>query len=122
MDPVLISELCLHRVTAKAITAVDAAGDETLGVARTLRCYYERKTRSGPMGIGMGAAGGSESTAIDVLITPDAVTPDDRIWRNGEDTTDASLGRKPKDVRVFYEPGLVDGSGNPVVDHYEVEL
>lgn len=104
-------EPCLRRlmtstVKVRTVTAYTEQGDETLGPVRAIRAYVERKIIND----------GEERKTRTVVVTEDEVTPDDRVWLEGYDTSNPIFSKRPSDVVMFKHP--VTG----VVDHYEVML
>lgn len=110
MEPCLRA-LLTSVVTIKSVTSYSESGNEVLGVARELRAYVERSTE-----IVRHPSGGTERQTKTVLVTEIPISPDDRIWLEGEDSNDPTFSRRASEVTVMKHP--VTG----LIDHYEVML
>jgi hypothetical protein len=110
MDPEVRKRL-RQTITVRSSTSYTDAGNEVLGVARSIPCYIETHVENvtGP--------GGTERKWMTLVITELAVDEHDRVYLPGEDATDDHAGARPDRVVAFTDP-IVDNA----VDHYEVWL
>ncbi len=99
------------------VAAYTADGAPIYQAAVEVRAFVERKRMRDSHPDGTFAL----KTAT-VVITEVEVSKDDLVFLHGVDRTNTDLGKSPTDVVVHYEPDRRDGSGNPIVSHYEVVL
>jgi hypothetical protein len=97
-------------ITVRTVTAYTAEGNETLSAPTSVPAYVEVKRSYWQMG-----NQGTSNEVKHLVITEYQVGLEDRIWLPGDDTLDASKGKRPESVDVFND---VYGA----VDHYEVTL
>jgi len=102
--------MCALTFTRKSITAQVAGGGETLGSSSTFVGYLEAVTERVRTDLGL------DRSVKHLLITPTAITEDERIWLPGADTSDVSASLRPVHINPMYEPR------STTVSHYEVYL
>lgn len=102
--------MCVLTFTRKALTADAASGGETLGTGSTFVGYLEAVTERQRTDLGL------DRSVKHLLITPQTITEDERIWLPGGNTSDVNESFRPVLVNPMYEPR------STTVSHYEVYL
>lgn len=93
-----LKKLLTTSVTVKPVTGYSEGGTETLGAGVVLPAYAELTTRVVP------SATGDKRVTATLIVVETPVSPDDRVWLAGLDTTDSRLSKRPEQVIVYRDP------------------